>query len=725
MLLVGALYNAQALTQDAPAWARHIAIEIKAVCEDPSTQWMIVLCFINYIGACAWLDWRQARTHRQSAECATEVAIGEGRCAGSFICCIRQLGERVFSVPDASLLGFVLLALCTYALDYESASKSLNYLGLLSGVAVGKGAACLLTLGYRRRRSVLFPSMCVLLLLVSALAVSAFWDSGSFTETHYRGVKRWSGIWNNPNRYGLLMGTGLVLAAGLFAGSFKLQASSSKRVLAARCRGAMRVLLFAAGSLCAFGLVKSLSRGAWLGTVMGLGCLVWTWRWRLGSGVQKAWLKSDSRKLLAENLRPLFVMFLSIFIICFWEFRHTEHPVFRRVFSVGNVNDFSWRNRVTGWSGGIKAIADKPITGHGWGGWERSFDEKYKADRLEGLGVVNTNDYLTIGISCGLPAVVCLLIHVGTIFRRALFSGGNCGPERTINLQAVCAAGAMVLAVGFFFTSGLVILELGVVFWVLLELARVGSAADEPRMKSLPHAKQSVQVASILATNLFEQKQTAFNTSRFLRFGAIIVVTIAIGLTCLHLGTPQLGVTKRSISIARKYLVPPNQATDFDFLASKPIWSEKKLKTLLTHVELANYTRQLVNWKLDDEIYQEFVLSPGIGARVDADLGWRRELWEYLYPRIRQITDITFAAEAIAKQLKARFSQYPVSLSNPPRPILEVWRSRNQPVSPSELEALTVAALRSAGIPARLNRNSIAEYWDGKAWRLVFQIIKQ
>ena len=36
------------------------------------------------------------------------------------------------------------------------------------------------------------------------------------------------------------------------------------------------------------------------------------------------------------------------------------------------------------------------------------------------------------------------------------------------------------------------------------------------------------------------------------------------------------------------------------------------MKTLLEHVELANYNRGLVNWKVDEQVYREFVLSAQI-----------------------------------------------------------------------------------------------------------------
>jgi len=718
VLLAVSLLGPFSLTPNAPGWVRLSATKMLAVCEDPSTQWMVVVCLLECIAVCSFLESHRAKKCGRDREQPRESSAAKVAARGGFIQRLRRMGGAVFAMPDFWLLAFILFVVLRYFIAYEAASQSLHLLGLLSGVAAGKSSACLLTHGYRRKRSAFAPSACLLTLLVFALAVAAACQLGSNSTTYYRGVERWSGVWNSPNHFGSLMGTGLALAAGLLTLSWKLQISSFKQTEAFVFQPMARVLLIAAGSSCAVGLLKSLSRGAWLGAAVALAFLLFQTLRCSGT----AGAVGRSVATLRRHWFPFSILCFSMLIVCFWQFRDTEQPLLRRAFSVANVNDFSWRNRVTFWTGGLAALADKPISGYGWGSWGASFHEKYKADRLENLMAVE-NDYLTIGISCGLLAVACFLMYVGGVFRCTLFRGKLRG-DRTLSpmnkLGVICAAGAMVMAVGFFFTSGLMNLEMCVLFWVLLELARVGSAANEHRMKSLPGAKQSVQVASTLVANAIQQNQTVTKPSRYLRSAVIIVTAIAIGLTGFHLGVPQLGISDRSISIVRNHLVLPHQATDFDFLASKPIWSEMKLQTLLTHVELANYTRQLVNWKLDDETYRQHVLSPEIEPRVDRDLNWRRDLWEYFYPRIRQVTDIPFAVETITKQLKARFSQSPVSESNPPRPILDVWRSRNQPISQFELEALTVAALRSSGIPARLNGGEKPEYWNGSEWMPVF-----
>ena len=109
------------------------------------------------------------------------------------------------------------------------------------------------------------------------------------------------GLWNNPNDYGLLMAAGVVLATGLLAASLKPRvqspqsdksfshhqpssvlwtpspASASKgtflhffAAIKSAVRNPQSAILLVAAGMMAVGLVFSYSRGAWLGTAIGL-----------------------------------------------------------------------------------------------------------------------------------------------------------------------------------------------------------------------------------------------------------------------------------------------------------------------------------------------------------------------------------------------------------------------------------------------------------------------
>jgi predicted esterase len=199
-----------------------------------------------------------------------------------------------------------------------------------------------------------------------------------------------------------------------------------------------------------------------------------------------------------------------------------------------------------------------------------------------------------------------------------------------------------------------------------------------------------------------------------LRWLAGILAILAVGQTALHLIPPRLAISARTLAIAREHLIQPKEKEDFAFLASAGIWRGKRLKTLLTHVELANYNRELVNWKLDDQIYREFVLSSQVDSAFDGDMNWRRPLWESFYPRIRKETTPEGAAEIVVRHLRER-----VTIAeglDSPRTIADVWL--RQITTARGFEAIYVAALRSAGIPSRLDAQGRAEFWTGAEWKL-------
>lgn len=198
-----------------------------------------------------------------------------------------------------------------------------------------------------------------------------------------------------------------------------------------------------------------------------------------------------------------------------------------------------------------------------------------------------------------------------------------------------------------------------------------------------------------------------------LRWVAVALAAAATGQTALHLIPPRLAVGRQTLEIARRHLVQPKEMADFEFLASNPAWHGRRLKILLEHVQLANYNRELINWKLDEETYRDFVLSPLIEPAADGEMNWRRPLWENFYPRIRKEQTTEAAAEIVARFLRERLT---ISRSGAfPETIEQIWQQ--QIASPKGFEAVYVAALRAAGIPARLDGYGCAEFWTGSGWR--------
>ena len=195
---------------------------------------------------------------------------------------------------------------------------------------------------------------------------------------------------------------------------------------------------------------------------------------------------------------------------------------------------------------------------------------------------------------------------------------------------------------------------------------------------------------------------------------AAVLAAAAVAQTALHLVPPWLPVSERMLGIARKHLVSPKQQVDFAFLAAKPFWPGKRLKILLEHVELANYNRELINWKLDEQMYQQFVLSPEIDPVADGDLDWRRPLWENFYPRIRKEQGPEAAAEIVVRFLRERVTI--ADGSGLPAAVAETWQ--RQITNERGFEAIYVAAMRSVGIPARLGARNRAELFAEGKWQL-------
>ena len=198
-----------------------------------------------------------------------------------------------------------------------------------------------------------------------------------------------------------------------------------------------------------------------------------------------------------------------------------------------------------------------------------------------------------------------------------------------------------------------------------------------------------------------------------LRWLAVLLAIWALVESAVHLVPPHFSVSDKTLSIARQFSVQAKQHNDFEYLAAQPFWQGEKLKTLLEHVELAGYNRELINWHLDDSLYRDYVLSPVITGHSDEHLNWRRPLWEEFYPRIRHESSPEAAAAIAARHLRERVMIAP---DYPKQQGVETMWHR-QIVNPDDFEIIYTAALRSVGVPARLNAAKRAEFWDGKNWQ--------
>lgn len=133
-------------------------------------------------------------------------------------------------------------------------------------------------------------------------------------------------------------------------------------------------------------------------------------------------------------------------------------------------------------------------------------------------------------------------------------------------------------------------------------------------------------------------------------------------------------------------------------------------------MELSNYcVYELINWEMEKEIYNRYVLSPIISSEdyeATAELNWRRPLWEFFYPRIRKENYTEHAARIIVRNLRERVT---VAEGDFPDGVEGIWR--NQIADEYGFQRIYVAAMRSAGVPARLDEQEKAEFWTGTEWK--------
>ena len=118
------------------------------------------------------------------------------------------------------------VAATSYALHYAEAAQPPQALTLFAGAVVGRGVALLETRRVKGQRGNSVAATASALIVL--LAVAAVCQVENEHVFQYRGQVRWSGPWDNPNMFGILMGAGAVLAVGMLV-SEKQRTESKKQ----------------------------------------------------------------------------------------------------------------------------------------------------------------------------------------------------------------------------------------------------------------------------------------------------------------------------------------------------------------------------------------------------------------------------------------------------------------------------------------------------------------
>ena len=246
-------------------------------------------------------------------------------------------------------------------------------------------------------------------------------------------------------------------------------------------------------ALMGLGVLCSYSRGAWVAVTFGLSYLLAKSECRMQNA--KVGYKNLYSSVTSQffnwgrrNWLSVCALILSLTILAFWHFGYLERvTIAGRVFSTVNVSDFSWRNRAVAWEGALQSMAQHPWMGTGWNQSEPLYQSYYLTPKINESGAIEMNDYLMLGTTLGIPALLCFGMYIWLCLAdkgwRSEIRGVKLEVEKLeiksrkseieLNwLQTACRSGAIVLAVGFWFDGGLFKLATASTFWILLELGR-------------------------------------------------------------------------------------------------------------------------------------------------------------------------------------------------------------------------------------------------------------
>ena len=449
MLLLWDLLSALPLS---PGWLA-VRTEIASVFQNPEGHWQIfsalALNAALWAGVPVFLNW-------------------------------RRTAQRP-SVSDWALFGFLGLTVAHYAGRYSTAAGATEPLLIFAGIWVAGVWRVVGSLQPPRRFWSAFWAGAF------GLAAVSLWHWPLFQVFHYREARRATGLWNNPNTYGLLSAC---LSAACLAWLFRIapwkQAANNNR-LNARNADRRTWLLLLPLVPAALGMLRSYSRGAWLGFLVAT---VWC-GWVRFSPVLRA-LRSRARAGSIPDRRRWLAFRLSLVALMagglssLWFLKDFQNPLLRRVGTVANHTDRSWRNRVDAWVGAARMTAARPVTGWGLNQVDATYAREFKPAHLKETAAIQLNDSLTLAAGMGVPAVGLFLVLVGSRLRLA-------HQEMNPNVAPL-----LVLLIGTWFDGVLFRIPLAVPFWVLL-LAGIGNPPEilvRPRPSSHSSTNSKVLIPS-------------------------------------------------------------------------------------------------------------------------------------------------------------------------------------------------------------------------------------
>jgi len=223
------------------------------------------------------------------------------------------------------------------------------------------------------------------------------WKKGRF---EYHSAFRATGLWNNPNTFGMFMACGLIVLCALIVNSSRIGSPADKSYRSNRYLRSLYLLILCLVSL---GLGRSLSRGAWFASVMGLG----TFALILSKTSCIADLRRSMQTRAAILVFPAIIAFLASVV-------KFLGPTLRfRIISLIHPFDISISNRYDATVGILRIISDYPIRGVGWGNVISFYEGLYAPDYISHGGAITQNSMLYVAGAAGIPCLVLIVASLG------------------------------------------------------------------------------------------------------------------------------------------------------------------------------------------------------------------------------------------------------------------------------------------------------------------------
>lgn len=399
-----------------------VAGELCAILTDPETEWMTIL----------GLGFSFAALY------AVSVRV-----------------SQPYAGVDLLLGALFLLVAISYAFNRNSSSETVVF---FLGMVINRAAAvCFGSRDQGTANSFIPPLFAVVILLTLAFKA----NQHSFA---YRGQLRWSGIWNTPNIAGMLMGVGIVMSVGTILRTER--SLWSIKWSTAKLRHWVAVaFFFGAAVLMSHALCLSYSRGAWVGTTCGCAYLAYQ--------VLKH-QNAEACHWFCKNRYCLMVIIFSSAVLALCHVNKLTVTLTARAFSAVNQDDFSRENRIAAWTGLLQIIADHPFMGTGWNNAEHLYQTFYLPPKLDDGAAVETNDWLVLAATVGLPVLFCFFVYFWLSAFPVEDENQKLGVEKWMSkssLKSTFWAGTLVLIVGIWFDGGLFDFPTASTFWFLLGLA--------------------------------------------------------------------------------------------------------------------------------------------------------------------------------------------------------------------------------------------------------------